>query len=113
MSKSKEIVLKVWINIIKDDLKNMKRVLRRLQFVNDETVLSKGQVACILTSSDEILLTEMLFNGAFNDMEPKMLCAMLSCFLMNVYFFYNKGKYIKRWYKNFKKSTFKHLLSKD
>lgn len=62
----------------------MKRVLRRLQFVNDETVLAKGQVACILTSSDEILLTEMLFSGAFNDIEPKLLCAMLSCFMMNV-----------------------------
>jgi len=76
MAKCKDIVLK-------DDLKNMKRVLRRLQLVNEETVLSKGQVACILTSSDEILLTEMLFNGAFNDLEPKVLCAMLSCFLVN------------------------------
>ena len=74
----------------------MKRVLRRLQFVNEETVLSKGQVACILTSSDEILLTEMLFNGAFNDTDPKILCAMLSCFLMNVQLKYNLGKYIKR-----------------
>jgi ATP-dependent RNA helicase DOB1 len=62
----------------------MKRVLRRLQFIDEDTILQKGQVACILTSSDEILMTEMLFNGAFNDYEPKVLCAMLSCFLMNV-----------------------------
>ena len=70
----------------------MKRVLRRLQFVNEDTVLAKGQVACILTSSDEILLTEMLFSGAFNDYEPKHLCAMLSVFLMNVRKKLNQGK---------------------
>ncbi len=84
----------------------MKRVLRRLQFVNDETVLAKGQIACILTSSDEILLTEMLFSGAFNDIEPKLLCAMLSCFMMNVLFINKKGKLFKGRHENAKKSIF-------
>ena len=75
VSKAKELVLK-------DDLKNMKRVLRRLDFVSaNNTVLQKGQVACIISSADEILLTEMLFNGSFNEVEPNMLCAMLSIFL--------------------------------
>lgn len=75
VSKAKELVLK-------DDLKNMKRVLRRLDFISaNNTVLQKGQVACIISSADEILLTEMLFNGSFNEVEPNMLCAMLSIFL--------------------------------
>jgi len=75
LNKTKELILK-------DDLKNMKRVLRRLEFISaNNTVLQKGQVACIISSADELLLTEMLFNGSFNDIEPNLLCAMLSCFL--------------------------------
>jgi ATP-dependent RNA helicase DOB1 len=76
ITKFKELVLK-------DDLKNMKRVLRRLDFINKDTILSKGQVACLISSADEILLTEMMFNGSFNDIEPDLLCAMLSCFMVN------------------------------
>ena len=76
LQRMKEIVLK-------DDLKNMKRVLKRLDFINKETVALKGQVACQISTSDEILLTEMLFNGSFNNIEPNYLCAMLSCFLVN------------------------------
>jgi ATP-dependent RNA helicase DOB1 len=76
LKKLKELVLK-------DDLKNMKRVLKRLEFVSEETVTRKGQVACQISTSDEILLTEMLFNGSFNNIEPNYLCSMLSCFLVN------------------------------
>jgi ATP-dependent RNA helicase DOB1 len=75
LNKMKELVLK-------DDLKNMKRVLRRLDFISGHnTMLPKGQVACIISSADELLLTEMLFNGSFNEIEPNVLCGMLSCFL--------------------------------
>lgn len=77
LGKVKELVLK-------DDLKNMKRVLRRLDFINKDTVLAKGRVASIISSADEIILTEMIFNGSFNDLEPNLLCAMLSCFMVNV-----------------------------
>jgi ATP-dependent RNA helicase DOB1 len=76
LKKLKELVLK-------DDLKNMKRVLKRLEFVTEDTVTRKGQVACQISTSDEVLLTEMLFNGSFNNIEPNYLCAMLSCFLVN------------------------------
>jgi ATP-dependent RNA helicase DOB1 len=69
--------------VLKDDLKNMKRVLKRLEFVTEDTVTRKGQVACQISTSDEVLLTEMLFNGSFNNIEPNYLCSMLSCFLVN------------------------------
>ena len=62
----------------------MKKVLRRLEFINKENnVNQKGQVACLISSSDEILLTEMLYNGSFNEIDPPTLAAMLSCFLVN------------------------------
>lgn len=77
LKKAKDLVLK-------DDLYNMKRVLRSLDFIDkNNNVNQKGQVACIISSSDEILLTEMLYNGMFNELEPPVLAAMLSCFLVN------------------------------
>ena len=84
LKKSKEIVLK-------DDLKHMKRVLRRLEFTsNEDEVLQKGKVAGLISSGDEILITQMMFEGDFNDIEPPFLCAMLSCFLTTVILFNKK-----------------------
>jgi len=41
----------------KDDLKCMKRVLRRLGFINkDDIVLTKGKVACEISACDEIIV---------------------------------------------------------
>lgn len=34
-----------------------------------------------LSSGDELLLTEMLFNGVFNDLNPPQINALLSCFV--------------------------------
>ncbi len=77
LSKSKDLVLK-------DDLKNMKRVLRKLDFIDKENnVNQKGQVACLISTSDEIILTEMLYKGEFNDVDPATLAAMLSIFMVN------------------------------
>ena len=54
-----------------EDLKKMKRVLRRLGYCTPADVIEvKGRIACDLSSADELLLTEMLFNGLFNEMEP-------------------------------------------
>lgn len=52
-----------------DELKCMKRVLRRLEFCTKEEVIElKGRVACEVSSGDPLLLTEMIFNGVFNDL---------------------------------------------
>ena len=69
--------------ILHEELNNMKRLLKRLNYIsNNEVVTLKGQVACQITSSNEIVLTEMLFEGSFNNIEENYLTAMLSCFLI-------------------------------
>ncbi|KAG0204721.1 ATP-dependent RNA helicase mtr4 [Mortierella sp. GBA30] len=65
-----------------DELKCRKRVLRRLGFTSSADVIEmKGRVACEITSGDELLLTEMVFNGAFNDLSIPQTVALLSCFV--------------------------------
>lgn len=65
-----------------DELKCRKRVLRRLQFTSsDDVVEMKGRVACEISTGDELLLTEMMFNGVFNTLLPEHCAALLSCFV--------------------------------
>ena len=42
---------------------------------------SIGRIACELSSADELLLTEMVFNGLFNEMTPAQSASILSCFV--------------------------------
>ena len=65
-----------------NELKCRKRVLRRMGYCTASDVIeTKGRVACEITSGDELLLTEMLFNGVFNEMTPHQINALLSCFV--------------------------------
>uniref|UniRef100_A0A674NHZ5 Exosome RNA helicase MTR4 n=1 Tax=Takifugu rubripes TaxID=31033 RepID=A0A674NHZ5_TAKRU len=65
-----------------DQLKCRKRVLRRLGFASPSDVIEmKGRVACEISSGDELLLTEMIFNGLFNDLTVEQATALLSCFV--------------------------------
>ncbi|XP_066567713.1 exosome RNA helicase MTR4 [Amia ocellicauda] len=65
-----------------DELKCRKRVLRRLGFATSSDVIEmKGRVACEISSADELLLTEMIFNGLFNDLTSEQATALLSCFV--------------------------------
>lgn len=41
----------------------------------------KGRVACEISTGDELLLTEMIFNGVFNPLTPEQCAALLSCFV--------------------------------
>jgi ATP-dependent RNA helicase DOB1 len=67
-----------------DELKCRKRVLRRLGFTSSEDVVEKkGRVACEISTGDELLLTEMIFNGVFNDLSEEQCAALLSCFVFN------------------------------
>lgn len=66
--------------VLKDDLKKMMRVLRRIGCTDQDNVIqAKGRVACEISTSNELLLTEMMFNGDFNDLEPEQVVALLSC----------------------------------
>jgi ATP-dependent RNA helicase DOB1 len=65
-----------------DELKCRKRVLRRLQFINeDEVVQLKARVACEISTGDELMLSELLFNGFFNELTPELCASVLSCFV--------------------------------
>ncbi|BFZ16903.1 hypothetical protein BsWGS_19942 [Bradybaena similaris] len=65
-----------------DELKCRKRVLRRMGYCTASDVIEvKGRVACEISSGDELLLTELLFNGVFTDLSPQQACALISCFV--------------------------------
>lgn len=67
-----------------DELKSRKRVLRRLGFTTSADVIEmKGRVACEISTGDELLLTEMIFNGVFNPLLPEQCAALLSCFVFS------------------------------
>eukprot|EP00744_Colponema_vietnamica_P010658 GILI01015046.1.p1 GENE.GILI01015046.1~~GILI01015046.1.p1 ORF type:complete len:504 (-),score=165.34 GILI01015046.1:161-1618(-) len=66
--------------VLKDDLKAKSRVLRRLGFINTENIVQlKGRVACEISTADELVVTELMFNGVFNEMEVDHIVALLSC----------------------------------
>jgi ATP-dependent RNA helicase DOB1 len=66
---------------MKEELKSMRRVLKRLEYVNAEGVLTaKGRFACEVSAGDELVLTNMIFSGVFNDLTVDQTVALLSCF---------------------------------
>ena len=50
-------------------------------FLQSDAIDIKGRIACELSSADELLLTEMMFNGVFNELSPEQSAAVLSCFV--------------------------------
>ncbi|TCD65254.1 ATP-dependent RNA helicase mtr4 [Steccherinum ochraceum] len=65
-----------------EELKCRKRVLRRLGFTTSADIVDmKGRVACEISSGDELLLTELIFNGVFNTLSPEQCAGLLSCFV--------------------------------
>jgi ATP-dependent RNA helicase DOB1 len=60
----------------------MKRVLRRLGFSTKNNVMGlKGRVACEISTGDELIVTELIFSGAFTDLAVPQAVALLSCFV--------------------------------
>lgn len=65
-----------------DELKCRKRVLRRFGFINEaEVVQLKARAACEISTGDELLLSELLFDRFFNELTPELCAATLSCFV--------------------------------
>lgn len=78
----KQKILETQAVIQLDDLRHRKKVLRRLGFVSiDEVIELKGRVACEISTGDELLLTELIFNGTFNELSAEQCAALLSCFV--------------------------------
>eukprot|EP00906_Rhabdomonas_costata_P008407 RCo011986 len=66
--------------VLRDELKARLRILRRLEYTNEENVIQiKGRVACVLSTADELLMTELIFSGIFNDLTPEQIAGLLSC----------------------------------
>jgi ATP-dependent RNA helicase DOB1 len=65
---------------MKDDLKKMKRVLRRLGHVDANGVIqTKGRTACEVNTANELVVVELIFTGVFNDLSVEQSVALLSC----------------------------------
>tara|TARA_B110000238_G_scaffold196227_1_gene236634 strand:- start:561 stop:2396 length:1836 start_codon:yes stop_codon:yes gene_type:complete len=67
----------------KDELLKRLRVLRRLDHLHpDENVaLVKGKVACEMQTSDELVATELVFDGTFKELDPGSVVALVSALL--------------------------------
>jgi ATP-dependent RNA helicase DOB1 len=54
-----------------EELRNRSRVLKRLGHINSEGVVQlKGRAACLIDTADELLITELMFNGmVFSELE--------------------------------------------
>ncbi|KAJ4754730.1 ATP-dependent RNA helicase [Rhynchospora pubera] len=66
----------------RDELKNRSRVLKMLGHIDADGVLQlKGRAACLIDTGDELLVTELMFNGTFNDLDPHQVAALASCFI--------------------------------
>jgi ATP-dependent RNA helicase DOB1 len=67
---------------MKDELRKMKRVLKRLGYITEDGVLgTKGRFSCELSTADELVLTDMVFDGVFNDLSVEQTVSLLSCFV--------------------------------
>jgi len=70
--------------VMNDDLRAMRRVLRRLDFIDqDGVVLMKGRMACEISAADEVLMTEIVFQNVFADMESDDIIALCSCLIFD------------------------------
>lgn len=57
--------------ILQAELKARRRVLRRLGYVDSDGVVTvKGRAAAEIQSADELVLTELMFGGAFKVCDP-------------------------------------------
>ena len=55
-------------------------MLRKLGHVTKEGVVTlKGRAACEISTGDELLTTELMFNGVFNSLDKHQLVALISC----------------------------------
>ncbi|GAB4854072.1 Helix-loop-helix protein 2 [Ancistrocladus abbreviatus] len=66
----------------RDELRNRSRVLKKLGHVDEDGVVQlKGRAACLIDTGDELLVTELMFNGTFNDLDHHQIAALASCFI--------------------------------
>jgi len=59
----------------REELKNRSRVLKKLGHIDSDSVVQlKGRAACLIDTGDELLVTELMFNG-----ESIRVCLLFFC----------------------------------
>ena len=59
------------LHLFKDELRGRMKVLRRMQYVNDDGVVTlKGRCACEIEIAQDLVAVEMMLSGAFNNAPP-------------------------------------------
>lgn len=67
---------------MKEELRKMKQLLRRMDYIDRDGVLAmKGRFSCELSTGDEIVLTNMVFDGCFNDLTGLEIEVLLLIFI--------------------------------
>jgi ATP-dependent RNA helicase DOB1 len=67
--------------VMLQDLAAMIKVLERLGFITpDGIVVEKGRAAAVITSGNELVLTEILYGGILKDLTPQQIAALISAF---------------------------------
>jgi ATP-dependent RNA helicase DOB1 len=68
--------------VLTTDLKHMKSVMRRLGHLDQEDIVElKGKVACEISAGDELLITELIFRGIFNELQPAEVAGVLAALM--------------------------------
>ena len=64
------------------ELGSRSQVLRRLGHIDTQGVVQlKGRAACGIDTADELVATELMFNGVFGALSPPVVAALCSCFI--------------------------------
>jgi ATP-dependent RNA helicase DOB1 len=64
---------------LKDDMRKMKRVLKRLGHVDANGVIqTKGRTACEINTAHELVVVELIFGGIFNELSVEQCVSLLS-----------------------------------
>lgn len=75
--------LVVQLQKFRNELKNRSRVLKKLGHIDGDGVVQlKGRAACLIDTGDELLATELMFNGKLLNIIPLSICMLdwgLSC----------------------------------
>ena len=67
--------------VMRDELRRMKRVLRRLGHTDGDNVIQlKGRTACEVNTADELVVAELVFAGAFSSLDPAQVGAFALLF---------------------------------
>ena len=57
-------------------------MLKRLGHIDfDGVVQVKGRATCLIDTGDELLVTELMFNDTFNELDHHQTTALASCFI--------------------------------